>query len=453
MEAIALGDVVRWLNAEVSGARREDLPLLSVSTDTRSLRPGALFFALDGESFDGTRFVREAFARGARAAVVPRGREVDVGPGRTLLRVDDVRAALAALARGYRDALGFKVVAITGSAGKTTTKDLLYHLLRGKRGVVRAPSSFNNDIGVPITLLSADRATDVCVVEVGTSGPGEIARLGAIARPDVAVLTCIAPAHLAGLGSIEGVAREKLSLLEHLRPGGVAVLNGDDTRLAPAARALAAARGPAAVRTCGLGADLAWRPSAALAGRLAVPGEPFLRSALLSLAAADALGVDVGEDDLAGFRPPPGRMNVTSVLGHTLVDDTYNANPASVGASLQTLASIAGADERVVVLGGMAELGADGPEHHRAIGRDAARLGLRLLVTVGDDARQIAAGALEAGLAPERVVEVASADDVRAAVTPLLAPGRALLFKASRVHKLERAVAAVRDGLLARPAA
>lgn len=455
MEAVALGQVVSWLDAEVSGAPgpdgRDDALLLSVSTDTRSLRPGALFFALDGDSFDGTRFVQAAFARGARAAVVPRGCTVDVGPGRPLLRVDDVRGALAALARGYRDLLGFKVVAITGSAGKTTTKDLIYHLLRGRKGVVRAPSSFNNDIGVPITLLSADRATDVAVVEVGTSGPGEIGRLGAIARPDVAVLTCIAPAHLEGLGSIDGVAREKLSLLEHLRPGGVAVLNGDDPRLRAAASALVAARGPSAVRTCGLGQDLDWRPER-VAGRLPVPGEPFLRSALLSLAAVDALGVDAAGLDLAGFRPPPGRMNVTTLLGVTLVDDTYNANPASVGASLQTLASIAAPEARLVVLGGMAELGRDGPEHHRAIGRDAARLGLRLLVTVGEDARQIAEGARRAGAAPERVVEVASADDVHAVVAPLLAHGRALLFKASRVHKLERAVAAVRAALL-QPAA
>lgn len=462
MEAITLGRLARWIGAELPAGSDEDLPLLAVSTDTRSLRPGAVFFALSGDSFDGARFVPDAFARGARAAVVARGAAVDAGPGRIVLRVDEPRAALAALASAYRDWLGVKVVGITGSAGKTTTKDLVAHLLREHRGVVKAPASFNNDIGVPVTLLSADRATDVVVVEIGTSGPGEIARLAAIARPDVAVLTCIAPAHLDGLGSIEGVAREKLSLLEHLRPRGVAVLNGDDPRLRGGAAALVAVRGAAAVRTTGLGEDVAWRARAGRGGwtletpsggglalDLSIPGEPFLRSAVLALAVCDALGVppEVAARGLAGFRAPKGRMNLTTVAGVTLVDDTYNANPASMGASLATLASIAAPDERVVVLGGMAELGPDGAEHHRALGRDAARRGLAHLVVVGEAARAIAEGAREAGLDPARVTEVARADEVAAAVRRLLRPGRVVLFKASRVHSLERAVEAVR-GLL-----
>lgn len=467
MDAITLGRLARWIGAEGDvPAGRGDLLLTSVSTDTRTLRPGAVFFALSGEHHDGARFARDAFARGARAAVVDR--DVDAGPGRPLLRVPCARAALAAFAAAYREALGFRVVAITGSAGKTTTKDLVHHLVRAGLGAVKAPASFNNDVGVPLTLLSADRATDVAVVEVGTSGPGEIARLAAIARPDVAVITCVAPAHLAGLGSVDGVAREKLSLLEALRPGGVAVLNGDDPRLRAAAAAHAAAG--RAVRLCGLGDGVDWRarplapgarPRAAVrapGGRdlvieQPVPGEPFLRSALLALAAARELGLEPGEAAarLPSFRPPQGRMNVTEIGGVTLVDDTYNANPASMAASLATLASLAGPEERVAVLGGMAELGPDGAEHHRAIGREAARRGLRLLVTVGDDARAIARGAREAGLPPERVVEVERADQVLEAVRPLLVAGRVVSFKASRVHRLERAVAAARAWLVRSP--
>jgi UDP-N-acetylmuramoyl-tripeptide--D-alanyl-D-alanine ligase len=470
MESISLGQLARWISAEVPADARADAVVTQVSIDTRTLRPGAAFFAISGESFDGARFVRQAFQRGARAAVVARGAAVDVGPGRPVLRVDDPKAALAALARAWRDALGFKVVAVTGSAGKTTTKDLLHHLLREHLGAVRAPASFNNDVGVPLTLLSTDRATDVAVVEVGTSGPGEIGRLGAIARPDVAILTCIAPAHLEGLGSIEGVAREKLSLLEHLRPGGAAVLNGDDLRLRGAASALAAARGAGAARTVGLGAGLGWRarplPAPGGGGRHEVrgpdgerlviappiPGEPFLRSTLLALAAADALGVPAARAAaaLGSFRAPPGRMDVRDVRGVTLIDDTYNANPASVGAALETLAGLAAPDERLVVLGGMAELGRAAAEHHRTIGRAAARLGLARLVTVGEDAREVARGAREAGLAPGRIDELASADDVARALAPHLSRGRrAVLFKASRVHGLERAVAAVRALLVA----
>lgn len=451
MEAIGLARLARWIGADVP-AGAGDVLLTSVSTDTRALRPGAVFFALGGARHDGAAFARQAFARGARAVVV--AGEVDAGPGRPVLRVACARTALAAFAAGYRAALGYRVVAITGSAGKTTTKDLLHHLLRGHLGAVKAPASFNNDVGVPLTLLSADRATDVAVVEVGTSGPGEIGRLGAIARPDVAVITCIAPAHLAGLGSIEGVATEKRSLLQHLRPGGVAVLNADDHRLRPALRP--------GDRACGLGQGAAWRATALgpLRARLAspagdvtfdlpVPGEPFLRSALLALAAADVLGVPPARaaEALSTFQAPVGRMQVTRAGGVTLVDDTYNANPASVKASLETFAGLA--TDRLVVLGGMNELGADAAEHHRAVGRQAAGLAPRLLVTVGDDAREVAAGARAAGLAA--VVEVATADDVLGALRPHLAPGRAVLFKASRGYRLERAVAATRAALTAAP--
>lgn len=451
MEAIGLARLARWIGADVP-AGADDAVVTSVSTDTRALRPGAVFFALGGARHDGAAYARQAFARGARAVVA--SGEVDAGPGRPVLRVACARTALAALAAGYRAALGYRVVAITGSAGKTTTKDLLHHLLRGHLGAVKAPASFNNDVGVPLTLLSADRATDVAVVEVGTSGPGEIGRLGAIARPDVAVITCIAPAHLAGLGSIEGVATEKRSLLQHLRPGGVAVLNADDHRLRPALRE--------GDRACGLGEGVAWRarvlgphrarlasPAGDVSFDLPVPGEPFLRSALLALAAADALGVapDRAAEALSTFRAPVGRMQVTRVGGVTLVDDTYNANPASVKASLETFAGLTTGG--VVVLGGMNELGHDAAEHHRAVGRQAAGLAPRLLVTVGDDAREVAAGARAAGLAA--VVEVATADDVLGALRPHLAPGRAVLFKASRGYRLERAVAATRAALTAAP--
>lgn len=463
MESIALGQLATWIGA-VCPPGLADLIVTGVSTDTRALRPGTCFFALGGRQHDGARFVREAFARGARAAVVPPG--VDAG-GRPALVVADPRQALLDLGAAWRAHLGVKVVGITGSAGKTTTKDLTHHLISGARSAVRAPLSFNNDVGVPLTLLGADRATDVVVVEIGTSGPGEIGRLTRCARPDVAVLTCIAPAHLEKLGSLDGVEREKLSIVDGLREAGLLVLGGDDERLRAAAARLG---GRLDVRLAGLSAGASWRGH--VAGRdglrtlldvhapgrtepvrvtLPVPGEPFAKSALLALCVAERLGVplEAAAERLATFRAPGGRMNLATWAGVTVVDDAYNANPASVGAAIETLSTLAPLDERVLVLGGMAELGPGGPALHQAIGERVARHGVRRLVTVGEAAREIARGARAHGLAPERIVEVAAAEEVAGALERDLRPGRAVLLKGSRVVGLDRAVAALRRRLLA----
>ncbi len=469
MERVSLGQLATWIGAATPA--NPELPIDGVSTDTRALRPGTVFFALGGRSHDGARFVAEAFARGARAAVVPTGLTDPALVGRPLLEVDDPRKALLALGRAWREQLGCKVVAITGSAGKTTTKDLLHHLVSGTKSAVKAPASFNNDVGVPLTLLQADRATDIVVLEMGTSGPGEIAALSACGQPDVAIVTIIAPAHLERLGSVEGVEKEKLSITDGLRPGGALLLGGDDARLRAAAERMARSRRlrPGAVSLVGLAAGCGWRGR--IAGRaglttaldvdapgkktlrvtLPIPGEPFARSALLALAAAERLGVplEVAAERLATFRAPSGRMNVSTLGGVTLVDDAYNANPASVGASIDTLATIAAADERLLVLGGMAELGQDGASHHRAIGARVALHGVRRLVLVGEAAREIGAGARASGLAADRIVEVMKAEDVGAALDGELRPGRTVLFKASRVHRLETAIAAVRVRLAA----
>lgn len=440
----------------------EAVTLTGVSTDTRTLRPGEVFFALSGENHDGARFVLEAFRRGARAAVAPI-HTPDPGQGRPVLRVRDTVEALLRFAGAYRARLGFQVVAVTGSAGKTTTKELVWHLAAAERRAVRSQKSFNNHVGVPLTLLSADAGTEVAVVEVGTSSPGEIARLAAVARPDVAVITCVGAAHLEGLGGLEGVAKEKLSLLEALGPRGVAVLNGDDPRLRAGGERFARERGRASVLLCGLGAavelggqiereahERRLRVSDARALPLRVPGRAFAQDVLLALGAARALGLSPvsAAAALRGFAPPPGRMHLIEVGGVTLVDDSYNANPTSVGASLEALSDLAEPEERLVVLGGMKELGAGGAELHRDIGRRVAELGAALLVAVGPEAREIALGAAEAGLAPACIRAV---DQPREAVDALageLRPGRAVLFKASRACRLEEAWAAVRERLL-----
>ncbi len=463
MERFSLDWVARSIGAKAPGAPGAT----GVSTDTRTLRPGEVYFALRGERFDGAAFVPAAFARGASACVVGPGFAGDAPSGRALLRVDDPGRALLALAGCWRRELGVPVVAVTGSAGKTTTKELLAAMLGARRRTVAAPKSFNNAVGVPLTLLTADRATEVVVLEVGTSAPGEIATLAAVARPDVAVITCIGAAHLGGLGGVEGVAREKLSLLDHLAPGGAAVLNTDDPRLRAAAAARAAAG--VAVSACGLGggeapaAAAAWRGELAGAGarsRLTVscarspdlvlelpqPGRAFALDVLLALAAAARLGVEPAAAGaaLARFAAPPGRWAVREVAGVTLIDDAYNANPTSVRASLASFAAVGSSARRVAVLGGMRELGAEAPALHRAIGAELARVGVRRLVAVGEEARALAEGARAAGLAA--VSEVADAAGVAAALGTLSA-GDAVWFKASRAYRLEEAVRATAERL------
>ncbi|MCA8922159.1 MAG: UDP-N-acetylmuramoyl-tripeptide--D-alanyl-D-alanine ligase, partial [Planctomycetes bacterium] len=343
MEAVELGRLADVLGVSVPAEQRA-WRLTGVSTDTRTLRVGDVFFALSGERFDGASLVAQAFARGARAVVGP-AHSPECGPTRALLRVADTREALLRFAADYRQGLRARVVAITGSAGKTTTKELLASMLAGSLSVVRAPKSFNNEVGVPLTLLQADRATDVVVLEIGTSGPGEIARLAAVAQPDVSLVTLIAPAHLAGLGSVEGVAREKLSLAEAAR--AAVILNGDDPRLDAWSRA------HPGITRCGFGPHnelrgelgIGARPQLTVSGRLdarltlPLPGRGPALDALLALAACDALGVSPADAALGlrGFRGPQGRLHTVECPRHTLLDDSYNANPASMRASLGTL--------------------------------------------------------------------------------------------------------------------
>jgi UDP-N-acetylmuramoyl-tripeptide--D-alanyl-D-alanine ligase len=463
MEAISLARVARALQVHVPAGAESTL-VRGVSVDTRTLRAGDIFFALPGAKHDGGAFVDEAFAKGARAVVTSSAHEVS--GGRPVLRVPCARTALARFATFYRDEIGAKVIAVTGSAGKTTTKEMIFHMLRGERRTVRAPKSFNNEIGVPLTILDADRSTEVIVCEVGTNGPGEIDRLGAIARPDVAAITCVAPAHLEGLGSIEGVAREKASLLRHVKTGGYCVLNADDVRVRGMASAVASVRGEESVVLVGFSEDAEVRGqvTATVNGEAAgtlvsvdrgprfsvpLPGHHNARNALIALACCQAVGVHPfkAAEALATFRPPEGRWNVETIAGVTLIDDTYNANPASVTAALETFASIGDPRGRIVVLGGMLELGASAAEHHRQVGRWVARIGVEKLVTVGEEARWIADGALAGGLASGRIRHAMTPSEVDPAIRPSLRPGAAILFKGSRRCGLDAAVKVVRDRL------
>lgn len=424
--------------AEVSG----------VSTDTRTLRPGDLFFALRGARFDAHDFVGEAFRRGAAAAVVERDVEGAPGP---LLRVADAWRALGDLAAAWRMALPGRVIGVAGSNGKTTTKDMIAHLLGRDRRVVKAQGSFNNLAGVPLTIFQADARTEAAVLEIGTNRPGEVARLGAIARPDVAVIVSVGAEHLEGLGSVEGAADEEVSLLDFLRAGGFAVVHDD-----PWIRARL--RLPAGkVRTFGLGAEADVRPDRVgreaggmtfrlwgVEFRLGLLGEWNVQNALAAVAVALHEGVPLEEcaRRLADFRGPKMRMERLELGGVTILNDAYNSNPESASRAVREFARLETRGRRVAVMGDMRELGAASAEYHRALGRLLAECGVDVVVGVGPEC----AALLEAVGPAAETCGFLRVEELRPRLGEIVRPGDAVLLKGSRSVGLEQVVKWIGEG-------
>ena len=505
---ISPADAARWTGG--TWTRLPDAPLAGVSTDSRSVTPGSLFVALRGERFDGHAFVAKALASGAAAAMVAHaeapaqkeshaefaesaessGAEASVGnpshpchPCETiapkagaaasvvhpLLLVPDPNRALSDLARGWRLASSATVVGVTGSAGKTTVKEMTATLLATLGETAKTPGNFNNDVGLPLSLLAMPETARFGVFEAGISHPGEMVPLADIMRPRVAVVSCIAPVHLAAFpAGLAAIADEKAGLLRALPPDGLAVLPLDDAQF-PLLRAAApcrvvtaslsnpeadffaedvdAARGAftACERPAPRPEARAPRPEARALSRVRIetgmPGEHNVRNALLAIAVARSLGAEwpAIAEAFAAVRRPPMRWQVSDLGGATLVNDAYNANPLSMAKALETFAAIPVAGRRYAVLGDMLELGeADEAELHRGVGRAAAGAGLDELWLVGERAgRWIREGALAAGMAAAHVTACATTEEAAERAHVFLRPGDALLLKASRGLRLE----------------
>jgi len=445
--------------AEVCAGRvlRQGEPAARVVIDSRELRAGDCFVALPGDRFDGHEFVREALLAGAAGAVVSRPVPRAGLPKKLfLVRVPDTNEALLRLAQTHRNTHDARVVGITGSCGKTSTKDMLGHVLATAMRTVQSPKSFNNHVGVPLTLFQIDHDTRAAVVEVGSSAPGEVQQLAEVVRPDIAIVTGIAESHLLGLGTLDGVAAEKAGLIQCLPKHGLAILNGDDTRCDEMA-----AQTPGRVvkvrvdseahlfatdvRFCGLGTTFR------LMGETVVTiprmGSHNVHNALFTIAAAQAMGM-CRDDILEALSELPNtsrRLECKQLGDITLVDDTYNSNPGSARAALQAFAGMRVPGRRIVLLGQMLELGERSTALHLQLGREVAETGVDLLVTLDKGARPVAAGARKAGLQKRAVREVA---DITAAVDclmELLRPGDWLLCKASRRIGLDRVVDALAD--------
>lgn len=450
--------------AELCGGRLAegdaDALATGVSIDTRTLRPGDLFVPLAGRHVDGHAFLKDALARGAAVVLAREG--ADAPGDAPVVRVHDPATALARLAAAVRLRLGATVVAITGSSGKTVTKDFASAVARAGFRTAASEASFNNEIGVPLTILAAGSETEVLVAEVGSRGIGHIAALMPVVRPDIGVVTNVGIAHLGMFGTEENIAKAKGELVEALSPEGTAILNADVPAVAAMASRTRASvltfgvSGGADVRAERIAADDGARASFVLAlpggeapVRLTVPGEHMVSNALAAAAVGWRLGLAPGTiaEALGAARGPAWRMEVADAPGGwRVVNDAYNANPASMAAALRTLAAMGRGRRTWAVLGAMAELGrAAGAEHDR-VGRLVARLGVARLVAVGEEARAICRAARLEGMAPEGAATVAGVAEAVALLERELAPGDVVLVKASRAAGLERVALAIGGG-------
>jgi UDP-N-acetylmuramoyl-tripeptide--D-alanyl-D-alanine ligase len=448
--------------AEITGGRLADADpdavVTGVAADSRAVRPGELFVALPGSRTDGSLFAAAAAEAGAVATLAQEG-TVFAGPR---VEVADPLAALAAIGGAVRERSAAAVIGVTGSNGKTTTKDLLAAALATTLATVANRASFNNEVGLPLTLTRIEEGTQAVVVEMGARGPGHIAALARLARPTIGVVVNVGESHLGMFGSREAIAKAKGELVESLPPDGTAVLNADDPQVAAMAdrtmaRVVTFGQGPGAqvsAERVTLGDDgrasfTLVTPAGTAPVTLPAPGEHLVSCALAAAAAAAVCGVGPAQvaAGLATATLSPMRMQVQRRPdGLTVVNDAYNANPSSMAAALKTLAALGRPGGRTVaVLGEMAELGPTAAEEHDRIGRLATRLGIDRLVGVGEPGRVMVNAARMEGMWPEEAEAVADPGAALAVLTPVLGPDDVVLVKASRVVALDR----VADALLA----
>lgn len=425
-----------------------------VSIDSRTCRPGDCFVGLRGSRADGALFCAQAAANGAAVAIVPEGGQVPRGAPEAVLQVPDPLAAIASLARLNREKIRAPVVAVTGSNGKTTTKDMVTHILGKKSTVAAAARSFNNALGLPLTLLQTGPQHAFLVLEIGTNHPGEIAELASLGRPNLAVVTNVSECHLAGLGTLDDVAAEKASLLRHIEPGGAAVVNADNrfTRaMEPPAgrrRVTFAAAPPADFVGTGLQTSvegISFRLNGEVDVSIPVLGACNLYNALAAIAVCARLGLSPAEcaGALRDFRSPPMRMQVTRCAGATVINDAYNSSPRSALYALDEFEHLTTYGRKIVVFGDMLELGAESRRLHGVLADRLATMDLYAVFLVGAECRAIAERFRTRKPHAAKVVSSASAEEVGVALREMIRQDDLVLLKGSRRMALERVLDAL----------
>ena len=440
MQPMTVKEIVAAVNGVWWNPREDAAPVTTVCTDSRKITPGCLFLPWVGEKFDGHDFIDMALDKGAAGCLCARLPR-DIRPDKFYIKVDDTRLALRAMASVYREKFDIPFVQITGSVGKTTTKEMIAAVLGAKFRTLKTPENFNNDIGTPLTLFGLGPEHEAAVIETGMNHFGEIEYLGALVRPDVAVISNIGDAHIEFLGSREGILKAKCEIFEHLKEGGLVVLNGDDALLdtvqVPFRTVRCGQSGHCQARITEIadhGVDgitctvVTEKDTYALT--VPAPGAYMAYSASIAVAVGEELGLSHEEivRGVAAYEPAGSRMRVVHLPeGRILLDDCYNANPQSVTAALEVLAKTE-CDRRVAVLGDMGELGALTDQAHYNMGALAAMLGIDFVVAVGEKATRIADGTAQSG---GEVLHFSTKEEALKTLKEELKPGTAMLVKAS----------------------
>ncbi len=442
------------INAEI--IKTADLSIVGFTTDSRSAKPADCFIAINGQNFDGHRFVSSAFAKGAVCAIVENHIDSAALDGKAVLKVKSTIEALANLASHYRRNSSYKLIAITGSAGKTTTKNLLHTVLSKKFKCHKSPASFNNNIGLPLTILTAEADTEILIAEIGTNAPGEIAQLAKIAAPDIALITNTYPAHLAGLGSIENIIKEKTSIIAGLKPAGTLIINSSCQPLINYCRNQQipfTAFGSAA--DCKI-ADKSTQNQTTHSRfviedtpiRINLPGKANIENTLACWAVCKQLGIKIDEfaQLIKNASSVPGRMQVLNINGTTVIDDCYNANPASMQNALDFLAQSAKqtGQRAVFICGSMAELGSQSEKLHAQLGKTIAEANVDLLIAAGRYAQTITKSAQHSPSENLSAIALENTEILCDNLHRFLKSDDIILVKASRSEKFETVIERLR---------
>ena len=450
MNSLPLSQIAQLAGGSISSGD-QTVVVNKVSTDSRTLKSSELFVALRGENFDGHNFVESAAQIGAAGAIVESTWNGEIPKNFALIRAKDTLQAYQDLAANYRKSLTLKVVAITGSNGKTSTKDFTAAVLAHRFRVTKTEGNFNNHVGLPRTILEATSADEIGVWEIGMNHPGEIATLAKVAAPDVAIITNIGVAHIEFMGSREKIAEEKAALAEAVGADGAIILNADDLftkTIASRARRKVILAGTnsgsiqaAEITQSGTGADFTILEGAhRCRAQLSVPGLHMVQNALLAVAAGRAFGLSLEEcaAELVAAPLTRARSQIKDIGGVQFLDDSYNANPDSMKAALRTLVELDADGKRIAVLGEMRELGDQSERGHREVGETAAVLKIDQLIAIGDIAAAIADAAGQAGLRKTTIVK--STSEAAEVLGEIAAPGDLVLIKGSRAARTEEVI-------------
>jgi UDP-N-acetylmuramoyl-tripeptide--D-alanyl-D-alanine ligase len=447
MNRLSIFQIAEFAGGELTGGDR-NVSIQKVSTDSRTLKRGELFVALRGENFDGHKFVEAAVKAGAAGLIVDLDWNGKAPGNLALIRVEDTLCAYQTLAANYRKSLPLRVLAITGSNGKTTAKDFAAAVLGRKFRVTKTEGNFNNHVGLPRTMLEARSEDEVGVWEIGMNHPGEVAALAKIAAPDAAIVTNIGIAHIEFMGSREAIALEKGALAEAIAPEGSVVLNADDPfskNIAQRVRAKIIFAGTTGgtirageISQSADGSEFTISEGAhRCRAQLPVPGLHMVQNAILAVAAGRVFGLSL-EESAAGLAAAPltkARLQIKQICGVQFIDDSYNANPDSMKAALRTLVELDTEGKRIAVLGEMRELGEESARGHREVGEAAAEFGIDHLIAVGEIGRTIAEAARKAGL--EKAAAARSTSEAAEMLVEIAAPGDLVLIKGSRAARTE----------------